>query len=86
MEAKDKAIDLKAKFFEMIPDSTVKCNKEAEGLAVLNAIICVDEILHDAKQSYKVTEEPDIHPHAQGLIVGTIRYWNEVKQELEKMK
>ncbi|WP_407491697.1 hypothetical protein [Elizabethkingia anophelis] len=79
MEAKEKAEELVKKMYKanwkMTSYSAVSC-----------AMVCVDEILHDAKQSYKVTEEPDIHPHAQGLIVGTIRYWQEVKQELEKMK
>lgn len=74
MEAKDKAIDLKVKFLEIIPDSTIKCNKEAEGIAILNAIICVEEILNLCKKEFdKSIYSPD-------------DYWKEVKTELEKMK
>ncbi len=74
MEAKDKAIDLKVKFLEIIPDSTIKCNKEAEGIAILNAIICVDEILNLCKKEFDTS------------IYSPADYWQEVKQELEKMK
>ncbi|WP_407475352.1 hypothetical protein, partial [Elizabethkingia anophelis] len=66
--------DLKVKFLEIIPDSTIKCNKEAEGIAILNAIICVDEILNLCKKEFDTS------------IYSPADYWQEVKQELEKMK
>ncbi|CRH24879.1 hypothetical protein M2T28_14595 [Elizabethkingia miricola] len=74
MEAKDKAIDLKVKFLEIIPDSTIKCNKEAEGIAILNAIICVEEILNLCKKEFDTS------------IYSPADYWKEVITELEKMK
>lgn len=74
MEAKDKAIDLKVKFLEIIPDSTIKCNKEAEGIAILNAIICVEEILNLCKKEFDTS------------IYSPADYWKEVITELEKTK
>jgi len=46
-----------------------------------NAIICVNEILNDLKESFSVAQ--DLHPHAEGLIAGSISFWSEVKLNLK---
>jgi hypothetical protein len=47
------------------------------------ALIAVDEIIKDLKESLKVAE--DLHLHARGLIIGSFVGWQEVKQEIEKL-
>jgi hypothetical protein len=47
------------------------------------ALVAVDEILKDLKESLEVAE--DLHPHAKGLIAGSLTGWQEVKQEIEKL-
>jgi len=47
------------------------------------ALIAVDEILKDLKESLKVAE--DLHLHARGLIMGSFVDWQEVKQEINKL-
>jgi len=46
-----------------------------------NAKICVQEILNDLKESFEVAK--DLHPHAEGLIAGSLAFWVIVKEELE---
>jgi hypothetical protein len=47
------------------------------------ALIAVDEIIKDLKESLKVAE--DLHLHARGLIIGSFVDWQEVKKEIEKL-
>jgi hypothetical protein len=47
------------------------------------ALIAVDEILKDLKESLEVAE--DLHPHAKGLIAGSLTSWQQVKQEIEQL-
>ncbi len=47
------------------------------------ALIVVNEIIKDLKESLKVAE--DLHLHARGLIIGSLVDWQEVKQEIEKL-
>jgi hypothetical protein len=47
------------------------------------ALIAVDEIIKDLKESLKVAE--DLHLHARGLIMGSFVDWQEVKTEIEKL-
>ena len=47
------------------------------------ALIAVDEIIKDLKESLKVAE--DLHLHARGLIIGSFVDWQEVKTEIEKL-
>ncbi len=47
------------------------------------ALIAVDEILKDLKESFEVAE--DLHPHAKGLIAGSLTSWQQVKQEIESL-
>ncbi|MCT3917526.1 hypothetical protein HZQ04_15805 [Elizabethkingia anophelis] len=74
MEAKEKAIDLKVKFLEIIPNDIIQDDKAAAELARVNAIICVDEILNLCKKEFDTS------------IYSPADYWMEVKSELEKMK
>lgn len=46
-----------------------------------NAMICMDEILDDLKTSFSIAQ--DLHPHAEGLISGSISFWTEVKLNLK---
>ena len=48
-----------------------------------SALIAVDEIIKDLKESLKVAE--DLHLHARGLIMGSFVDWQEVKTEIEKL-
>lgn len=52
-------------------------------MAVLCAIIAVDEIILDLLQSKELAK--DLHPHCDGLIFGSLIFWKEVKNELNKM-
>lgn len=47
------------------------------------ALIAVVEIINDLKESLEVAE--DLHPHAIGLIMGSLAGWQEVKKELEQL-
>ncbi len=42
---------------------------------------CVEEILADLNESFEVAKE--LHPHAQGLIAGSISYWNKVLNHIK---
>lgn len=53
--------------------------------AKLCALIMVDMVLKDLIESAKVTEESEFHPHARGLIMGSMVIWNGVKDELLKL-
>ncbi|MDV3685290.1 hypothetical protein CMU45_02710 [Elizabethkingia anophelis] len=75
MEAKDKAIDLKVKFLEMIPDYILVNNDNAAELARVNAIICVDNLIETSDWLVDSINGEKC-----------INYWKEVKSELEKMK
>ena len=46
------------------------------------ALIAVDEILNDLKESLEIAEE--FHPHAKGIIAGSLLAWQKVKIEIEK--
>ncbi|MDV3555229.1 hypothetical protein CMU75_09000 [Elizabethkingia anophelis] len=76
MEAKEKAIDLKVKFLEMIPNDIIQDNEVAAELARVNAMICVDEMILTLSLS----------PARVDNVKQTTSYWKEVKSELEKMK
>jgi hypothetical protein len=47
------------------------------------ALIAVDEILNDLKESLEIAE--GLHPHAKGLISGSLVAWQKVKTEIEKL-
>jgi hypothetical protein len=46
------------------------------------ALVAVDEILNDLKESLEIAE--GLHPHAKGLISGSLVAWQKVKIEIEK--
>jgi hypothetical protein len=68
MEAQEKADELVRKF------TIGESSKE-------NAKTCVEEILNDLKESFKISK--DLHPHAEGLIAGALIFWESVKRKLE---
>ena len=47
------------------------------------ALIAVDEILKDLKESLEVAEY--LHPQAKGLIMGSLVNWQEVKTEIQAL-
>lgn len=47
------------------------------------ALIAVDEIINDLKESLEIAE--GLHPHAKGLIAGSLVAWQKVKIEIEKL-
>lgn len=47
------------------------------------AIICVDNFIDDLNESLLLSKE--LHPRCQGLIMGSLVVWNEVKSEIEKL-
>jgi hypothetical protein len=46
------------------------------------ALIAVDEVLNDLKESLEIAE--DFHPHAKGILAGSLLAWQKVKIEIEK--
>ncbi|WP_407532986.1 hypothetical protein [Elizabethkingia anophelis] len=75
MEAKDKAIDLKVKFLEMIPNEIIRDDKVAAELARINAMVCVDNLIETSDWLIDSINGERC-----------LNYWKEVKKELEKMK
>ena len=73
MTPKEKAQDLWVKYYERLPDS-IYSNYAAKMDAKYFALIAVNEILGDI-------DEAILHPQNQEAIT----YWNEVKQEIEKL-
>ena len=45
------------------------------------SIISINHYIKDCQQSLGLSKE--MHPHAQGLIAGTLVCWTEVKKEVE---
>lgn len=74
MEAKEKAAYLVVKYMSKVVSKRV---------AIECALVAVDEIIKDLKESLKVAE--DLHLHARGLIMGSFVDWQEVKTEIEKL-
>ncbi len=72
MTAKEKAIELYEKFYYKIP--TLLDDKTLDCLAQECALIAVDEIIAQI--------EPSV---SMDVISARINYWQEVKQEIEKL-
>lgn len=75
MEAKDKAIDLKVKFLEIIPNDIIRDDKVAAELARVNTMFCVINLIETSDWLIDSINGEKC-----------LNYWQEVKQELEKMK
>jgi hypothetical protein len=67
--------------FDSIPE--IICDQMTFQTAKQCALIAVDEIIKDLKESLKVAE--DLHLHARGLIIGSLVDWQQVNQEIEKL-
>ena len=74
MTPKEKADEIYVGYWRLTNDSRI---------AKQCALIAVDEIIKDLKESLKVAE--DLHLHARGLIMGSFVDWQEVKTEIEKL-
>jgi hypothetical protein len=74
MTPKEKAEDLLLKY-SILEDGQNHLVKKC-------ALIAVDEILNDLKESLEIAG--DFHPHAKGLIAGSLVAWQKVKIEIEK--
>jgi len=48
------------------------------------AILCVDTMIEDARESFKMVREMKFHGHAEGLMAGTLVTLYELKTEIEK--
>ena len=90
MNAKEKSQELVDKFKDYVHGyigSSMLTNHEYLEQILAQAknvsIIAVDEILNDLKESFVVAK--DLHPHAEGLIAGSLAFWQSVKRELEAL-
>ena len=79
MTPQEKAKELYSKFIRYVPAEEEFEHEYAKQCA----LIAVDEIIKDLKESLKVAE--DLHLHARGLIIGSFVDWQEVKKEIEKL-
>jgi len=46
------------------------------------ALCCVDIIIKDLNESLEIAVENHLHPHAEGLVAGSLYVWRNVKKEL----
>ena len=51
--------------------------------SVENALICVETILEDLEESFELSKS--LHPHAEGLIAGSIAVWQSIRRELKNI-
>lgn len=73
----------KEKAFELVVLFQDKVNGIRKELAKKQALKAVDVILNDLKESLEIAE--GLHPHAKGLISGSLVAWQKVKTEIEKL-
>ena len=73
----------KEKAFELVVLFQDKVNGIRKELAKKQALKAVDVILNDLKESLEIAE--GLHPHAKGLISGSLVAWQKVKIEIEKL-
>ena len=79
MTPKEKAEDLYQKFLRYAPAEEEFEHEHTKQ----SALIAVNEILNDLKESLEIAE--DFHPHAKGIIAGSLLAWQKVKIEIEKL-
>ena len=48
------------------------------------AILCVDTMIEDARDSFKMVRENGFHGHAEGLVAGTLVTLYDLKTNIEK--
>ena len=92
MTPQEKAKYLVDKFYQTTPNEAwineplgISEEYKAWKQAKQCALIAVDEILEDNRTSLKLADDENLHPHARGLILGSLAIWLEVKQELENI-
>jgi hypothetical protein len=81
METKDKAKELIEKYADALP-SVFYNSEEAKNYARAKkcALIAVDEIIKSSPARSPGTDSSDFMPHFKAVI-----FWEEVKQEIEKL-
>lgn len=79
MTAKEKAIELYNKFRNEFP--VLSANIRAKKCA----LICVNEVLDSLNKCYSDIYEADLGNTPKGIIEIKIDYYEEVKQEIEKL-
>ena len=47
------------------------------------AIACCEVMIQDLQQSMEICKTENLHPHAQGLIEGSISHWVSIKKDME---
>lgn len=85
--AKEKAKELVEKFATFFGKHDRQITDEPQPTIAIKhakqcALICVEEIINDLKLSFDVCKEAQLHPHAEGLIAGSIVFWNDVIEEI----
>ena len=84
MTPKEKAEELVVKFQQSRDAEDYNDVRDIHA-AITCALIAVNEILEDNRTSLKLADDENLHPHARGLILGSLAIWLEVKQEIEKL-
>lgn len=84
METKEKAKELVYEFLHLLYGNKPFYKKSDFFKAKKCALICVDKILADLKESFEISK--DLHLHAMSLIAGSIVVWKEVKIEITKVE
>lgn len=86
MTIEDLAIDTHTRLMELTPDYIVQDNQIAVELCKLHGQLFCDLMIEEAKSTLEMAQgDGNIHPHVEGLAVGNIRIWTEVKEEIIKL-
>ena len=82
MTEKEKALELVSKFHGRIADCGGFIKTMPRPVAKQSALICVDEMI---KELQDVEFNYDLHNHNENSLENTvIKYWQQVKQEINK--
>jgi hypothetical protein len=78
MSPKEKAVELYWKYYQLVADCSHPEEKAKEC-----ALIVVDEIIQS--NPTEINEKFYLKPYTSEYMESSINYWNEVKQEIEKL-
>lgn len=86
MTIEDLALDIYTRLMKLTPDHIVHDTKRAAELCKLHGQLFCDLMIEEAKSTLEMAQgDGNIHPHVEGLAVGNIRIWTEVKKEIIKL-
>ena len=86
MIPQEKAIELYSKYYNRIEHTlSEEYSPHEKDIVKQCVLVAVNEILEDNRTSLKLADDENLHPHARGLILGSLAIWLEVKTELEKI-